>query len=74
VHRQTGYTVGGISPFGTRNRLPVYVEKSILGLPKIHLNAGHRGFLVGIAPAELVRVLNPTPVEVAREGAVSGSA
>lgn len=55
---------GGTSPFGTRKPLPVYMERSILQCPKIYINGG-RGYLVGIDPAELVRVLAPTMVEVA---------
>jgi len=66
--RHTGYHVGGTSPFGTRRRMPVYLERSILDLPRIFVNGGSRGFLIGIAPADLVRVLEPTPVEVAIEG------
>jgi Cys-tRNA(Pro) deacylase len=62
--RHTGYQVGGISPFGTRTRLPVYVEATILDLPRIFINGGSRGFLLGLAPADLVRVLNPVPVRV----------
>lgn len=61
----TGYQVGGISPFGTRGRLPVYVEQSILDLPMIYINAGRRGLLVEISPKDLVRILEPTPVSVA---------
>ena len=57
--------MGGTSPFGTRKALPVYVERSILELPRIHINGGRRGFLVAMAPADLVRVLSPTPVDVA---------
>lgn len=64
AHRHTGYLVGGISPFGTRKRLPVYVERSILELPKLLINGGRRGYLVGITPADLKKVLNPTPVQV----------
>ena len=64
AHRHSGYLVGGTSPFGTRKPMRVYVERTILELPRIYINGGARGFLVGIAPAELVRVLNPTPVEV----------
>ncbi len=60
----TGYQTGGISPFGTRKALPIYIEKSILDLERICINGGKRGFLVEIAPAELARVLNPTAVEV----------
>lgn len=65
VHRQTGYIVGGISPLGTRNRLPVYVEASVLELPVMYLNGGKRGFLIGITPDELRKVLVLTPVSVA---------
>jgi Cys-tRNA(Pro) deacylase len=64
ANRHSGYLVGGTSPFGTRKAMPVYVERTILELPRIYINGGARGFLVGIAPADLVRVLNPTPVEV----------
>jgi Cys-tRNA(Pro) deacylase len=63
--RHTGFLVGGTSPFGTRKQMPVYVEKTILALPRIYINGGRRGFLVSIEPSELVRVLAPTPVEVA---------
>ena len=64
--KHTGYMVGGISPFGTKKVLPVYVEESILSLPKIFINAGRRGLLVEISPSELVRILNTIPVRVAR--------
>jgi Cys-tRNA(Pro) deacylase len=67
ANRHSGYLVGGTSPFGTRKRMPVYVERTILELPKIYVNGGSRGFLVGIAPADLVRVLGAKPVEVAIE-------
>jgi Cys-tRNA(Pro) deacylase len=65
AHRHTGYIVGGTSPFGTRKKLPVYVEETILQLPKIYINGGRRGFLVSIDPKELLRVLKPTMVHVA---------
>lgn len=64
--RHSGYQVGGTSPFATRKALPVYVEQSILQLPRIYINGGKRGFLVSLAPAELVRLLQPTPVQVAQ--------
>jgi Cys-tRNA(Pro) deacylase len=64
--KHTGYMVGGISPFGTKKPLPVYVEELILSLPKIFINAGRRGLLVEISPSDLVKVLNPIPVKVAR--------
>jgi Cys-tRNA(Pro) deacylase len=66
--RHTGYLVGGTSPFATRKPLPVYVERSILDLPAIYINGGSRGFLLGVAPADVVRVLGATLVEVAIEG------
>ena len=65
ANRHSGYLVGGTSPFGTRKSLPVYVEKSVLGLGKIYINGGRRGYLVGIDPAVLVLVLCAKPVEVA---------
>jgi Cys-tRNA(Pro) deacylase len=68
AERHTGYRVGGTSPFGTRKAMPVYVERSVLGLTRIYINGGSRGFLVGITPSDLQRVLDPTPVEVALEG------
>jgi Cys-tRNA(Pro) deacylase len=64
--KHTGYMVGGISPFGAKEQLPVYVEETILGLPRIFINAGRRGLLVEMSPADLVKVLKPIPVQVAR--------
>jgi Cys-tRNA(Pro) deacylase len=66
AQRHTGYQVGGTSPFGTRKRLPVFMERSILELPAIYINGGRRGFLVRLASAELERVLKPTLVDAAR--------
>jgi Cys-tRNA(Pro) deacylase len=68
AQRHSGYPIGGTSPFGTRKPLPVYVERSILELPRIYINGGRRGFLVGIDPRELARVLKVTPVEVGLAG------
>ncbi|HEY5973099.1 MAG TPA: YbaK/EbsC family protein, partial [Geobacteraceae bacterium] len=65
--KHSGYLVGGTSPFGTKKPLPVYLEESILALHKIYLNGGKRGYLVGLEPRELVRVLVPTLVNVAIE-------
>lgn len=65
AQRHTGYLVGGTSPFGTRKELPVLVERSILDLPKIFINGGRRGFLVGIDPRVLADVLHARPVECA---------
>ncbi|HEY4638208.1 MAG TPA: Cys-tRNA(Pro) deacylase [Burkholderiales bacterium] len=67
AQRHSGYQVGGTSPFGTRKPLRVYLERSILALPKIYINGGRRGLLVGIAPGEIVRVLRPVLVAVALE-------
>jgi Cys-tRNA(Pro) deacylase len=65
AERHSGYMVGGTSPFGLRKPLPVYVEATVLELARIYINGGKRGFIVGLAPQELVRVLKPTPVNVA---------
>lgn len=62
--RLTGYQTGGISPFGTRQVLPVYVEKGIFDLEKIYINGGRRGFLIEISPRDLVDLLKPITVEV----------
>ena len=63
--RHSGYQVGGTSPFGLKRGMPVYCEQSIAELPRIYINGGARGFLVGIQPGELVRVLAPVMVNVA---------
>ena len=65
AQRASGYLVGGTSPFGTRKALCVYVEASVLDLPRILINGGRRGYLVGIAPAVLVDVLGAKPVRCA---------
>ncbi|HRL77434.1 MAG TPA: aminoacyl-tRNA deacylase [Candidatus Accumulibacter phosphatis] len=65
AQRHSGYLVGGTSPFATRKPMPVYIERSILGLERIFINAGRRGYLVGIAPSVLVDLLQPELVEVA---------
>ena len=67
ANRHSGYLVGGTSPFSTRKKLPVYVEMSVLGLARIYINGGRRGYLVGIDPGELVRLLDARSVEVALE-------
>ena len=66
ANRHTGYMVGGTSPFGTKKALPVYVEETILSLPAIYINAGRKGLLVEMKPADLVRLLKPVTVNVAR--------
>jgi len=65
AERHSGYQVGGTSPFGLRKPMPIYVEETILGLPRIYINGGKRGFLVELDPRELARVLKPTPVRAA---------
>ena len=65
ANRHSGYLVGGTSPFGTRKAMPVYVEASILELPRIWINGGSRGFLMGMDPKEIGRVLEATVVRVA---------
>ena len=64
AQKQSGYMVGGTSPFGTRHPMPVYMEESIADLPRMYINGGKRGYLVGMAPSELVRVLKPQLVTV----------
>jgi Cys-tRNA(Pro) deacylase len=65
--RHSGYLIGGTSPFGTRKSMPVYLERSVLSLARIYINGGRRGYLLGMDPGELVRVLSPVLVEVALE-------
>ncbi|VVE25474.1 aminoacyl-tRNA deacylase [Pandoraea pneumonica] len=65
AQRHSGYLVGGTSPFGTRKRMPVFMEATILDLPEIYINGGRRGYLVSIAPSEIVRLLSPTLVNAA---------
>lgn len=64
AQKHTGYLVGGTSPFGTRTKLPVYMEQTIAQLPEIYINGGKRGYLVGMNPADLVGVLQPHLVSV----------
>jgi Cys-tRNA(Pro) deacylase len=63
--RHSGYQVGGTSPFGLRRAMPVYLQRSILDLPRIYINGGARGLLVALDPREVERVLAPTLVDVA---------
>ncbi|HSA95596.1 MAG TPA: Cys-tRNA(Pro) deacylase [Acidobacteriota bacterium] len=65
AERHSGYQVGGTSPFGLRKPLPIYIEATILDLARVYINGGKRGFIIGLAPADLVRLLKPTPVNVA---------
>ncbi len=68
AQRHTGFLVGGTSPFGTKKKMQICVEKSVLDLPLIYINGGRRGYLVGVHPHDLLRVLAPTVVEVALKG------
>jgi Cys-tRNA(Pro) deacylase len=65
AERHTGYMVGGTSPFGTRKQFPVFIERTILELDRVYVNGGRRGFLVSLAPSDIVRVLGATAVDVA---------
>jgi Cys-tRNA(Pro) deacylase len=68
VETYTGYLPGGVSPFGTRSSLSVYVEQTLLGLQSVYINGGKRGFLVAIHPSDLQRVLAAVPVAVGIRG------
>ena len=65
AQRHSGYMIGGTSPFGTKKAMPVYVEASILELPRIYINGGRRGFLVSLAPRVLLDLLKAKPVQCA---------
>jgi Cys-tRNA(Pro) deacylase len=65
AQRHSGYLVGGTSPFGLRKAMPICVEAGVLDLPRIYINGGRRGFLVGIAPQVLVQLLQARPVHCA---------
>jgi Cys-tRNA(Pro) deacylase len=67
ANRHSGYLVGGTSPFGTRRSMPVYVEASVLALPRILINGGRRGYLVGIEPQVCVQLLGAKPVHCAMD-------
>lgn len=67
ANRHSGYLVGGTSPFGTRKTMPVFIESSILELPRICINGGRRGYLVGMAPQICVQLLGAKPVQCALE-------
>jgi len=67
AERHTGYMVGGTSPFGTHKSLPVFIERTILEIDRVYVNGDRRGFLVSLAPSEIVRVLDAVAVDVAIE-------
>ena len=64
AERVTGYHVGGISPFGQRKRVPVYIEQAALAHPTVIVNGGRRGLQIELAPADLVRVLDAVAAEL----------
>jgi Cys-tRNA(Pro) deacylase len=64
--RHTGYQVGGTSPFGVKKPLLICMEKSILDLPLVYINGGQRGYLVGVHPHDILKVLTPQVVSVAK--------
>ena len=70
AQRHSGYLVGGTSPFGTKKAMPIYVEATVLELPRIYINGGQRGYLVGLDPKGLVTLLGARPVHCATGGAV----
>jgi Cys-tRNA(Pro) deacylase len=70
AQRHSGYLVGGTSPFGTKKAMPIYVEATVLELPRIYINGGQRGYLVGLDPKVLVTLLGARPVHCATGGAV----
>lgn len=72
ANRHSGYLVGGTSPFGTRKDMPVFIEESILALPRIAINGGRRGFLVQLDPQVCVRLLGAKPVQCALVDEASG--
>ena len=65
AQRHTGFQVGGTSPFGVRKPMPVFVEQTVLELPRLYINGGRRGYLVGIAPQVLIDLLQATAVNCA---------
>lgn len=68
AQKHTGYQVGGTSPFGTLKTLPIYMEQTIMTLPLLYINGGKRGFLVSLAPQDLLDSLQATLVQVATHG------
>lgn len=64
ANKHSGYMVGGTSPFGTKKKMPVYMQQSILELEKVLINGGKRGFLVNLSPKEIQRILSPLLVEI----------
>ncbi|MBF0558903.1 MAG: Cys-tRNA(Pro) deacylase [Nitrospirae bacterium] len=70
AEQYTGYQFGGISPFGTRSEMPIYMEETILNLRKVYINGGRRGYMIGMDPYDIVKILHPVNVKV---GAARGT-
>jgi len=68
ANRHSGYLTGGTSPFGLKRKMPIYMEESILKLEIVYINGGSRGYLVGLSPLEMSRVLEPVVVTVGISG------
>lgn len=68
ANRHSGYVVGGTSPFGTRKKMPVYMERTILDLPRIYINGGRRGYLVGLDPRTAMPLLQARAVHCGQAG------
>lgn len=68
AERHSGYQVGGTSPFGTKKKMPVYMEKSILDCETIFINGGKRGYLISLSPQDVIKVLKPHLVQVGIKG------
>ena len=64
AQRHSGYMVGGTSPFGTRKQMPVYLERTVLDLDRVYINGGKRGYLVGLVPEDVLRVVDAKLVQV----------
>lgn len=64
ANRHSGYMVGGTSPFGTKKKMPVFLQKTILDLPRVYINGGKRGYLIHLNPLDILTVLKPTVVEI----------
>ncbi len=64
AEQHTGYQFGGVSPFGTPSEMPVYIEETILNLRKVYISGGKRGYLIGMDPYDIVKLLHPTLVKI----------
>jgi Cys-tRNA(Pro) deacylase len=64
ANKHSGYLVGGTSPFGTKKKMPVYMQETILELERVFINGGKRGFLVNLRSKDILKILNPVTVEI----------